>query len=62
MAGSIAVILAVGFIRDFYAVQLPPADVLLEASGVAVVAIILLEVAFRLSRVVGNRRDPAREV
>ncbi|MFN8025815.1 MAG: HAD-IC family P-type ATPase [Acidimicrobiia bacterium] len=62
MAGSIAVILAVGFIRDFYAVQMPPADVLLEVSGVAVVAIILLEVAFRLSRVVGSRRDPSHEV
>jgi len=61
MAGSIAVILAVPFIRDFYAVELPPANVLLEASGIAVVAIILLEIAFRLSRVVGNRRDPARE-
>ncbi len=62
MAGSIAVILAVGFIRDFYAVEMPPANVLLEASGVALVAIILLEVAFRLSRVVGARRDPAHEV
>jgi len=62
MAGSIAIILAVPFLRDFYAVELPPADVLLEASGVAVVAIILLEVAFRLSRVVGARRDPAHEV
>jgi len=61
MAGSIAIILAVPFIRDFYAVELPPANVLLEASGIAIVAIILLEIAFRLSRVVGNRRDPARE-
>jgi cation-transporting P-type ATPase E len=61
MAGSIAIILAVPFIRDFYAVELPPANVLLEASGIAVVAIILLEIAFRLSRVVGNRRDPSRE-
>jgi len=62
MAGSIAVILAVPFLRDFYAVELPPTNVLLEASGIAVVAIILLEVAFRLSRVVGNRRNPAQEV
>ena len=31
------------------------------AALVAVVAIVLLEVAFRLSRVVGNRRDPSRE-
>jgi cation-transporting ATPase E len=62
MAGSIAVILAVGFLRDFYAVELPPADMLFEASIVAVAAIVLLEVAFRLSRVVGSRRDPSHEV
>jgi cation-transporting ATPase E len=61
MAGSIAVILAVPGLRDFYAVEMPPANVLLEASIVAVVAIVLLEVAFRLSRVVANRRDFAAE-
>jgi cation-transporting ATPase E len=61
MAGSIAVILAVPGLRDFYAVEMPPADVLLEAGMVAVAAIVLLEVAFRLSRVVGGRRDFTHE-
>jgi cation-transporting ATPase E len=57
MASSVAVILLFPPLRDFYAVELPPAQVLLEAAGVAVVAIVLLEVAFRVSRVVTNRRD-----
>jgi cation-transporting ATPase E len=61
MAGSIAVILGVGGLRNFYAVQMPPAGVLLEAGIVAVVAIVALEVAFRLSRVVGSRRNFSRE-
>jgi cation-transporting ATPase E len=62
MVGSIAVILAWPWARDFYAVELPPADMLLEASAVAAVAIVLLEVAFRLSQVVGSRRNPSHEV
>jgi len=62
MAASIAVILAVPGLRNFYAVEMPPVDVLLEAGVVAVAAIVLLEVAFRLSRVVGSRRNFAHEV
>jgi hypothetical protein len=57
MAGSIAVILLVPALRDFYAVQLPPADVLGEAAIVAGVAIALLELGWRFSRVVGSRRS-----
>jgi cation-transporting P-type ATPase E len=57
MAASVAVIMIVPALRDFYAMQLPPADVALEASAVSVVAIVLLEVGWRFSRVVGNRRD-----
>jgi cation-transporting P-type ATPase E len=59
MVGSIAFILAVPGLRDFYALQLPPKDVLVEAAIVAGIAIMLLEVGWRLSRVVANRRDVA---
>jgi cation-transporting ATPase E len=58
MVGGVVVILAVPAFRDFYAVQLPPADVLGEAAIVAGVAIVLLEVGWRFSRVIGNRRNP----
>ena len=44
--------------RDFYAVELPPAEVLGEAAIVAGVAIVLLEVGWRFSRVIGSRRNP----
>jgi cation-transporting P-type ATPase E len=57
MAGSVAVILVVPALRDFYAVQLPPAQVLGEAAIVAAVAIGLLEVGWRFSRVITGRRD-----
>jgi hypothetical protein len=57
MAGAVALILLVPAFRDFYAVQLPPAEVLGEAAIVAGVAIALLEVGWRLSRVIGNRRN-----
>ncbi len=59
MAGSLAVILAVPALRDFYALQLPPENVLVEAGIIAGIAIALLEVGWRLSRVVANRRDVA---
>jgi cation-transporting ATPase E len=57
MAGAVALILLVPAFRDFYAVQLPPAEVLGEAAIVAGVAIALLEIGWRFSRVVGNRRS-----
>jgi cation-transporting ATPase E len=59
MIGAVAIILAVPALRDFYALQLPPADVLVEAGIVAVAAIALLEVGWRLSRVVAHRRSVA---
>jgi cation-transporting ATPase E len=58
MVGAVAVILLVPAFRDFYAVQLPPAEVLGEAAIVAGIAIVLLEVGWRFSRVIGNRRNP----
>jgi len=57
MIGAVALILLVPALRDFYAVQLPPARVLGEAAIVAGVAIALLEVGWRFSRVIGNRRN-----
>ena len=58
MVGAVALIMVVPAFRDFYAVQLPPAEVLGEAALVAGVAIVLLEVGWRFSRVIGNRRHP----
>jgi cation-transporting ATPase E len=57
MIGAVILILVVPPFRDFYAVQLPPARVLGEAAIVAGVAIVLLEVGWRFSRVIGNRRS-----
>ena len=57
MVGAVVLILVVPAFRDFYAVQLPPAEVLGEAAIVAGVAIVLLEVGWRFSRVIGSRRN-----
>jgi cation-transporting ATPase E len=57
MVGAVGIILAVPWLRDFYALQLPPADVALEGAIVAGIAIALLEVGWRFSRVIGSRRD-----
>ncbi|HXY94073.1 MAG TPA: HAD-IC family P-type ATPase [Acidimicrobiia bacterium] len=59
MAGCVALIMIIPPLRHFYALQFPPPDVVLEAGIVAGVAIVLLEVGWRLSRVVANRRDVA---
>ena len=57
MIGAIAIILVVPGLRDFYALELPPADVIGEAALVAGVAVVMLEVGWRFSRVVAHRRD-----
>jgi Ca2+/H+ antiporter len=57
MAGAVAMILLVPAFRDFYAVQLPPAEVLGEAAIVAAVAIALLEIGWRFSQVITHRRN-----
>jgi cation-transporting ATPase E len=59
MIGAVALILAIPPLADFYAVQLPEGEMLVEASIVAGIAIVLLEVGWRLSRVVANRRAVA---
>ncbi|MET0627478.1 MAG: HAD-IC family P-type ATPase [Acidimicrobiia bacterium] len=61
MAGGIAIILVIPALRDFYALELPPSDIGLQAAIVAAVAIVLLEVGWRFSRVVGSRRDFTHE-
>jgi cation-transporting ATPase E len=57
MVGAVFLIMVVPSFRDFYAVQLPPAAVLGEAAIVAGVAIALLEIGWRFSRVIGSRRS-----
>jgi cation-transporting ATPase E len=57
MVVSVALILAIPGLRDFYAVQLPPADVLGEGAIIAGIAIVLLEVGWRFSQVIGSRRN-----
>jgi hypothetical protein len=59
MVGCVALIMVTPGLRDFYALQFPPADVVAEAAIVAGAAIALLEVGWRLSRVVANRRAVA---
>jgi cation-transporting ATPase E len=59
MVGAVALVLIIPGLRDFYALQLPPVDVIVEASIVAGSAIVLLEIGWRLSRVVANRRAVA---
>jgi cation-transporting P-type ATPase E len=61
MAVAIALILVIPALRDFYALQLPPSDIGIQAAIVAAVAIALLEVGWRFSRVVGSRRNFTQE-
>jgi cation-transporting P-type ATPase E len=61
MAVAIALILVIPALRDFYALQLPPSDVGIEAAIVAAVSIALLEVGWRFSRVIGSRRNFTEE-
>jgi cation-transporting ATPase E len=57
MVVAVALILAIPGLRDFYSVQLPPADVLGEGAIIAGIAIVLLEVGGRFSQVIGSRRN-----
>jgi cation-transporting P-type ATPase E len=59
MVAAVALIMAIPPLRDFYALQFPPPEVVVEAAIVAGVAIVLLEVGWRLSRVVASRRSVA---
>jgi cation-transporting ATPase E len=59
MAGSVGVILAVPGLRDFYALRIPDAAVLVELVVIGVVAVVAIEIAWRASRRVIARRNPA---
>ncbi|HEX5587576.1 MAG TPA: HAD-IC family P-type ATPase, partial [Acidimicrobiia bacterium] len=61
MAAGIGIILVVPAFRNFYALELPPTDIAIEAAIVAGVAVALLEVGWRFSRVVGSRRHFTKE-
>jgi cation-transporting ATPase E len=61
MAGCVGLILLIEPLRDFYALELPDAQVLGVAALIAVTAMALLEVGWRTSRVVASRRAVATE-
>jgi cation-transporting ATPase E len=56
MVGAVALILAIAPLRDFYALRLPDSRVVGEAALIAIGAILVLEIGWRTSRVVGRRR------
>ncbi len=57
MVGAVAIIMAVPWLRDFYALKLPPPEVVVEGAIIAGVSIALLELGWRFSRVIGSRRN-----
>jgi cation-transporting ATPase E len=61
MAGAVGLILVVDPLRDFYALRLPDSRVAGEAALIAVSAILVLEIGWRASRVVGRRRARHQE-
>jgi cation-transporting ATPase E len=56
MVGAVALILVVEPLRNFYALRTPEVRVLGEAALIAAGAILLLEIGWRASRVIGRRR------
>ncbi|MEX2269326.1 MAG: HAD-IC family P-type ATPase [Acidimicrobiia bacterium] len=58
MVGAVVLILVIEPARDFYALELPDWRIVGEAGLVAGAAILVLEVGWRASRIIGWRRDP----
>jgi cation-transporting ATPase E len=56
MAGSVALILLIEPLSDFYALELPDARVLGQAALIAVAGILLLEIGWRASHRIGRHR------
>ena len=56
MAVAVGLILVVPTFRDFYALELPDARVLGEAALIAVAAVFLLEIGWRVSRRLQSRQ------
>ncbi len=59
MVLSVVVILAVPPLRDFYALQIPDAGSVGAAIGIAAVAVVLIEVGWRVTQAVIRRRSEA---
>jgi cation-transporting ATPase E len=59
MVGAVALVFVIGTFRDFYALQLPDSRVVGEAGLIATGAILVLEIGWRASRVIGRRREAA---
>jgi cation-transporting ATPase E len=59
MAGSVALILLIPPLSDFYALELPDARSLVQCALIAGGSILLLEIVWRTSRVIARRRDVA---
>ena len=58
MAGSVAVILAVPWLRDFYALRIPSGAVLGELIVIGAVAVVAIEVVWQVTRRQIERRNP----
>jgi cation-transporting ATPase E len=56
MVGLVALIFVITPLRDFYALDLPEWRVVGEAGLVATGAILVLEIGWRASRIIGRRR------
>jgi cation-transporting ATPase E len=59
MVGAVALVFVIGTFRDFYALQLPDSRVVGEAGLIATGAVLVLEIGWRASRVIGRRREAA---
>jgi cation-transporting ATPase E len=60
MVGAVALVLVIEPLRDFYALELPDWRIVAEAGLIAGAAILVLEVGWRASRVIGRRSDAAQ--
>jgi cation-transporting ATPase E len=58
MVGSIAVILFVPALRNFYALQVPDADVVAEMVVIGAIAVVAIEVVWRVTQRTITRRNP----
>jgi cation-transporting ATPase E len=60
MVACVAGILVIPWLRDFYALDIPDGAVLGEMAGVVALAIVALEISYRLTRAVVARREKAQ--
>jgi cation-transporting ATPase E len=62
MIGAVALVLVIVPLREFYALELPEWRIIGQAGLVAAGAILLLEIGWRASRVIGRRREAVDDV